>query len=71
MAAAAAGLGMQPLGWSVDSRDWRRPGVEEIVRRVRQEVQPGAVILLHDGGGRREQTVEALELLRPWLRTHC
>ena len=71
LVASAAGLGMQPLGWSVDSRDWRRPGVAEIVRRVQQDVHPGAVVLLHDGGGDREQTIGALELLLPWLAAHC
>jgi peptidoglycan/xylan/chitin deacetylase (PgdA/CDA1 family) len=68
---AAAGAGMRPLGWSVDSRDWKRPGVEAIVRRVQQQVHPGAVVLLHDGGGRRDQTVAALERLLPWLAEHC
>ena len=47
--------------WSVDSRDWRRPGVDQIVRNVVQKAFPGAIVLLHDGGGFRRQTVEALE----------
>ena len=59
--------GMTPLSWSVDPRDWDRPGVEAIIARVKQEVHPGAIILLHDGGGRRDQTVEALSQLLPWL----
>lgn len=63
----AVGSRMQPLGWSVDPRDWRRPGVDAIVAAVQRDVHPGAVILLHDGGGRREQTVAALERLLPWL----
>ncbi len=71
MVDAAAALDMQPLGWSVDSQDWRRPGVDEIVRRVQQEVHPGAVILLHDGGGDRQQTVDALERLLPSLAGSC
>jgi len=45
----------------VDSRDWRRPGVDQIVRNVVQKAFPGAIVLLHDGGGFRRQTVEALE----------
>ncbi len=66
----AVGSGMQPLGWSVDPRDWRRPGATAIVEAVQREVRPGAVILLHDGGGRREQTVAALARLLPWLVDH-
>ncbi|WP_344428011.1 polysaccharide deacetylase family protein [Pseudonocardia ailaonensis] len=58
---------MQPLGWAVDPRDWSRPGTDAIVAAVQKQVKPGAVILLHDGGGTRSQTVEALEKLLPWL----
>jgi peptidoglycan/xylan/chitin deacetylase (PgdA/CDA1 family) len=68
---AAADHGMRPLGWNVDSRDWTRPGVAAIVERVQQQVRPGAVALLHDGGGRRDQTVAALEELLPWLAARC
>lgn len=63
----AASHGMKPLAWSVDPRDWSRPGVARIVTSVQQQVQPGAVILMHDGGGRRDQTVAALAELLPWL----
>jgi peptidoglycan/xylan/chitin deacetylase (PgdA/CDA1 family) len=50
-----------PLGWGVDSLDWRKPGVDAIVANVMTAVSPGAVILLHDGGGTdREQTLAAL-----------
>lgn len=67
VARVAAEGGMQPLGWTVDPRDWRRPGVDAIVATVQQKVRPGAVILLHDGGGNRDQTMAALEQLLPWL----
>jgi peptidoglycan/xylan/chitin deacetylase (PgdA/CDA1 family) len=63
----AATHGMQPLGWTVDPRDWARPGADAIVTFVQKEVRGGAIILLHDGGGPREQTVAALEQLIPWL----
>jgi len=63
----AVAHGMQPLGWSVDTRDWQRPGVEAIVATVEQQVHPGAIVLLHDGGGNRAQTLAALERLLPWL----
>lgn len=64
---AAARNGMRPLGWSVDPRDWSRPGAAAIVAAVKRTVQPGSVILLHDGGGRRDQSVAALRVLLPWL----
>ena len=46
--------------WSVDSKDWRNPGVKQIVDNVIKNVFPGAIILLHDGGYQRTQTVKAL-----------
>ncbi|MHB8074481.1 polysaccharide deacetylase family protein [Desulfosporosinus fructosivorans] len=46
--------------WSVDSKDWRNPGVKQIVDNVMKSVFPGAIILLHDGGYQRTQTVKAL-----------
>lgn len=64
----AATNGMQPLGWSIDTRDWERPGRLQILTTVERQLRPGAVILLHDGGGDRAQTVQALELLLPWLQ---
>jgi peptidoglycan-N-acetylglucosamine deacetylase len=63
----AADHGMRPLAWSLDSLDWTEPGTERIVDTVQQQMHPGAVVLLHDGGGDREQTVAALEVLLPWL----
>lgn len=61
----AATHDMQPLGWSIDARDWTQPGVEAILAAVDRQLQPGGVILLHDGGGNREQTLAALEVLLP------
>lgn len=46
--------------WSVDSKDWRNPGIKQIVDNVMKNVFPGAIILLHDGGYQRTQTVKAL-----------
>jgi peptidoglycan/xylan/chitin deacetylase (PgdA/CDA1 family) len=63
--------GMQPLSWNIDPRDWERPGTDAIVAAVQQQIAQqapdGPIVLLHDGGGSREQTVEALEKLIPWL----
>jgi peptidoglycan-N-acetylglucosamine deacetylase len=63
----SAADGMRALGWDVDPLDWTTPGSAAIVARVQQRVHPGAVVLLHDGGGPRGQTVAAVEALLPWL----
>ncbi|MER8182456.1 polysaccharide deacetylase family protein [Kitasatospora sp. NPDC094015] len=63
----AAEHGMRSLSWSVDPRDWARPGAAAIVAAVQRGLRPGAVVLLHDGGGDRSQTVAALRQLLPWL----
>lgn len=54
--------------WSVDSKDWRNPGVKQIVDNVIKNVFPGAIILLHDGGYQRTQTVKALSPIIDALR---
>jgi peptidoglycan/xylan/chitin deacetylase (PgdA/CDA1 family) len=54
--------------WSVDTDDYERPGVNVIVQRTLDGLQPGAIILLHDGGGDRSQTVAALPLIIKALR---
>lgn len=54
------------IGWDVDTEDWSKPGVDKIVDAI-LSVQPGQVILMHDGGGEREQTVEALSQALPKL----
>ncbi|WP_067621445.1 hypothetical protein [Alicyclobacillus acidiphilus] len=46
--------------WSVDSKDWANPGTATIVRNVVSNVHPGDIVLFHDQGGDRTQTVEAL-----------
>lgn len=66
--AIAAKLGMATLGWNVDPSDYTRPGADQIVARVSQSVRPGAIVLLHDGGGDRSQTVAAVQRLIPALR---
>lgn len=54
-------LGMTLVLWDVDPQDWDRPGVDAIVGNIVGNVQPGRIVLDHDGGGNREQTVAALE----------
>jgi peptidoglycan/xylan/chitin deacetylase (PgdA/CDA1 family) len=46
--------------WSVDTDDYEHPGVEVIVQRAIEGIRPGAIILMHDAGGDRSQTVAAL-----------
>ena len=64
----AAQLGMQPLGWRLAVGDWEPPGTDELVRRLAEGITPGAVVLLHDGGGDRSQTVETVDRIIPRLR---
>ena len=54
------------VGWDVDTEDWRRPGADVIAQRI-MSAQPGQVVLMHDGGGDRWQTVEALRQALPVL----
>lgn len=54
--------------WDVDPRDWERPGTARIVRSVVSSAKPGSIILLHDGGVDRRQTVAALPAIIKQLR---
>ena len=66
--AKAAGLmGHTPLGWVVDPDDWMLPGAATIKSRIKQQLEPRAVVLVHDGGGDRTQTIAALKTLIPEL----
>ena len=61
--------GLRLLGWSIDTEDFATPAATALVQEVVDEVRPGSVILLHDGGGEtRETTVEALPYLITALR---
>ena len=58
---------LMPLDWSVDPRDWARPGVSAIAANIMRNTRTGSIILEHDGGGNRAQTVAALKLVLPRL----
>jgi peptidoglycan/xylan/chitin deacetylase (PgdA/CDA1 family) len=58
---------LMPLDWSVDPRDWARPGVREIVSNIMANTATGSIILEHDGGGDRSETVAALKIVIPRL----
>lgn len=62
-----AQAGLTPLAWSVDPRDWSRPGVHAIVRDILSDTHSGSIILEHDGGGNRSETVAALKIWLPRL----
>jgi cellulose synthase/poly-beta-1,6-N-acetylglucosamine synthase-like glycosyltransferase/peptidoglycan/xylan/chitin deacetylase (PgdA/CDA1 family) len=51
-----------------DGEDWRRPGVDAIARAITPRGDSGGIVLLHDGGGDRSETVAALERVVPQLR---
>ncbi|MFD8424252.1 glycosyltransferase [Streptomyces sp. NPDC059466] len=53
---------------NTDSEDWQKPGVDEIIRRATPEDGKGAIVLMHDSGGDRHQTVEALDRFLPELQ---
>ena len=54
--------------WSADTQDYLQPGVPVIVQRALEGAQPGAILLMHDGGGNRTQTIAALPTIITKLR---
>lgn len=62
-----AQMGMEPLAWTVDTLDWTTPGTGTIVSRVENGAGPGVVVLSHDAGGNRSQSVKALRRYLPEL----
>jgi chitin deacetylase len=54
--------------WSADSVDYSRPPVARLIHNVMKEVKPGGIVLMHDGGGNRSHTVEALPQIISNLR---
>ncbi len=66
---AMASIGMRVAMWNIDTVDWSRPGTGAIVDSVLAGASNGAVVLMHDGGGDRSQTVAALAELLPRLIT--
>ncbi|MFD7907039.1 polysaccharide deacetylase family protein [Kitasatospora sp. NPDC059747] len=63
----AARLGLTPIDWDVDPRDWARPGVNKITEKL-LAAKPGDILLCHDGGGDRSQTLDALRSVLPALK---
>ena len=55
----AASVGLATVIWNVDPTDYARPGVGAIESRILAQVQPGSIVISHDGGGPRDQTLAA------------
>ncbi|MFF0096948.1 glycosyltransferase [Streptomyces canus] len=53
---------------NTDSEDWRKPGVQQILRNATPKNGKGAIVLMHDSGGDRHQTVQALDRFLPDLQ---
>jgi peptidoglycan/xylan/chitin deacetylase (PgdA/CDA1 family) len=66
--AVARKLGMRPLHWNVDPQDWNHANKKTIIKRVEAAVRPGSIVLMHDGGGDRSQTMAACRQLIPELK---
>lgn len=64
----ATALGYISVGTRVDAEDWENPGTDRIVANVMRSLPRGEVVLLHDGGGDRSQTVAVLGRLIDSLR---
>ncbi|MFF5438516.1 polysaccharide deacetylase family protein [Streptomyces achromogenes] len=62
-----AELGMEPMAWTVDTTDWMEPGTDTIIGQVESGAAPGVVVLSHDAGGDRSQTVRAIREWLPYL----
>jgi peptidoglycan/xylan/chitin deacetylase (PgdA/CDA1 family) len=63
----AADMGMTSIHWAVDPQDWSRPGTTTITNIVISRTRAGSIVLMHDGGGDRSQTVAALRTILPNL----
>jgi peptidoglycan/xylan/chitin deacetylase (PgdA/CDA1 family) len=66
--ATAGSLGLKTVTWDVDPRDWSLPGTAEIYSNIVDNAKPGSIILMHDGGGPRDETLAALPEIIDTLR---
>jgi peptidoglycan/xylan/chitin deacetylase (PgdA/CDA1 family) len=64
----ARSLGLATIMWNVDPSDYMQPGTATIVHRVLSQVQPGSLLISHDGGGPRGQTLAAYPRIISALR---
>jgi peptidoglycan/xylan/chitin deacetylase (PgdA/CDA1 family) len=66
--AALRKLGLLMVLWTADTEDYRQPGIKAIVNNAMAGAKNGAIVLMHDGGGRRVQTIQALPFIIRKLR---
>ena len=59
---------LMTINWDVDPRDWSDPGVEAIASNVINHARSGSIVVMHDGGGDRSETVEALPKILSYFR---
>jgi peptidoglycan/xylan/chitin deacetylase (PgdA/CDA1 family) len=64
----ARSLGLDTITWEVDPADYTLPGTGAIVQRVLAQTQRGSIVLSHDGGGPRLQTLDAYPRIIASLR---
>jgi peptidoglycan-N-acetylglucosamine deacetylase len=64
---SAARHGMVPIDWDIDPRDWALPGTKHI-KRAMLKAKGGDILLCHDGGGDRSETIKALRKVIPELK---
>jgi peptidoglycan/xylan/chitin deacetylase (PgdA/CDA1 family) len=60
--------GQASVVWSTDSRDFEKPGADAIVHNALAGLRPGAIILMHDAGGNRDETIAALPRIIEGIR---
>lgn len=68
--AQAKKLHVMTVLWNIDPTDWARPGTSYIVNVIERNMHNGSIVLMHDGGGDRSQTVAALPSVITWLLQH-
>lgn len=56
-------LDVKIVYWTVDPRDWSGISADSIAEHVLVHLEPGCIVLLHDGGGNRQETVDAVEII--------
>jgi peptidoglycan/xylan/chitin deacetylase (PgdA/CDA1 family) len=65
---ALTDMGYTIVYWSVDTRDYLPRSPAAIVAQVQKQLQPGSIVIFHDGGGNQQHTVDALKQLLPALK---
>ncbi|QMS88813.1 polysaccharide deacetylase family protein [Nostoc edaphicum CCNP1411] len=60
LVAYAKGQKYSVVMWSADSIDYKLPSVPKLIDNVIKDSKPGGIVLMHDGGGNRSKTIQAL-----------